>query len=515
MLRAGESGPAMAERRTALLVATPSRPLETQVWLTKALALAGLAPIVLLDHDRRHRRRYYQLAGARETCLWSEFSDDLDMTEAARDMIAKLGSIEMLLGQEYAGARVGRVAVCTAMRELRAGTLDLADSETRTVVTAHLSAAMSCAVAAQRVVARLRPAVAIVADCDYTPLGSIFDVCLSHGVDVISYDATHKSNALLFKRHGRASRTEHRSSLSEESWKAVRALPWSDAMAQRLQREFQHGYETREWYGQGGTQFKCRHYWSDELRGQLGLDPRKKTAFIFPHIAWDAPYAWGTQLFNGYDDWLIETVRAACLNDRVNWVLKFHPANVKKSTISGKHRGEPAESAALLKHFPSLPPHIFIMPASTRVSTYSVFAIMDYCLTVRGTVGMEAAVRGIPAITGGTGRYDHRGFTIDSETPKEYLERISRIETLPPLTPEQQELAQRYAYGLFLLRPLQLSSLTLRFYQGGSEFEPHYVRGESRIVARSRHDLDNALDIRALTRWLNDSTQLDFLMPGA
>lgn len=513
-LCAGEPGPATAERRTALLVGTPSRPLETQVWLTKALALAGFAPTVLLDHDRRHRRRYYQLAGARETCLWSEFSDDLDMTDAAGEMIERLGSIDMLIGHEYAGARVGRVAACTAMRELRAGTLDLASSEMRKVVIAHLSAAMSYAVAAQRVVARLEPVLAIVADCDYTPLGSIFDVCLSRGVDVISYDATHRRNALLFKRHAQENRTEHRSSLSEASWKALRAQPWSDAMAQQLQREFQHGYETRDWYGQGGTQFKCRHYGSDELRGELGLDPDKKTAFIFPHISWDAPFAWGAQLFKGYDDWLVETVRAACVNDRVNWVLKFHPANVKKSTISGRHQGEPAESVTLRKHFGSLPPHIFIMPADTRVSTYSVYPIMDYCVTVRGTVGIEAAARGIPVITGGTGRYDHHGFTIDSETPEKYLERIARIEALPPLTPEQRELAQRYAYGLFVLRPLQLSSLTLRFYQGGSEFEPGYVRGESRIVARSGHDLNRASDIEALKRWLNDSTQVDFLMPG-
>ena len=514
-LCAGEPGPATTERRTALLVGTPSRPLETQVWLTKALALAGFAPTVLLDDDRRHRRRYYQLAAARKTCLWSEFSDDLDLTDAAGEMIERSGSIDMLIGQEYAGARVGRVAACSAMRELRTGTLDLSERRTRSVVAMHLSAAMSCAVAAQRIVARLRPAVAIVADCDYTPLGPIFDVCLSQAIDVISYDATHKSNALIFKRHTQESRTEHRSSLSKATWEAIRGLPWSEALTQRLQRELQSGYETRDWYSQAGTQFKCRHHESNELRDLLGLDPKKKTAFIFPHISWDAPHAWGTQLFNGYDHWLVETVRAACLNDRVNWVIKVHPANVKKSALSGKHQVRPAELVTLRRHFDSLPPHIFVMPADTRVSTDSVYPIMDYCLTVRGTVGIEAAARGIPVITGGTGRYDHCGFTIDSETPEQYLERIARIEALPPLTPEQRELAQKYAYGLFVMRPLQLSSLTLRFYQGGSEFEPGYVRNESRIVAGSGHDLNRASGIEALKRWLNDPTQADFLMPGA
>jgi len=140
---------------------------------------------------------------------------------------------------------------------------------------------------------------------------------------------------------------------------------------------------------------------------------------------------------------------------------------------------------------------------------------MDYCLTVRGTVGLEAAVRGIPAITGGTGRYDHRGFTIDSETPAQFLERIANIGEIPPLTPGQQELAQRYAYGLFILRPLRLTSLTLRFHQGEKKSGDLAVHRESRILAKTRLDWHNAADLKILTRWLSGSAQTDFLMPGA
>jgi hypothetical protein len=513
-LRGDEPGSAGARRKKVLFLSTHGRTMETEIWLVKALTLAGLAPVVVMPYERRLLRRYYQLAGATETHLATEFSDDLCLAEAAEALVAKPVSIKTLMSHEYAGARVGQMAVSTAMRKLRGGSLDLADASTRRFLVRYLTAAMSTAVAAQRIVQRVRPAMAIVADCDYTPVGEMFDVCLAHGVDVVSYDIAHRSNTLLFKRHTRARRAEHRVSLSDATWQAMREMPWSDALAQRLKRELHDGYETRDWYSSAGTQFRSRHHERGALRTQLGLDPKKKTAVIFPHISWDAPFAWGTHLFSDYDDWLVATVRAACLNDHVNWVVKFHPANVKKSAF-GNVPAEPTESATLRRHFGKLPPHVVIMPADSGVSTNSVFAIMDYCLTVRGTVGIEAAVRGIPVITGGTGRYDHRGFTIDSDTPEQYLERIADIGKIPPLTPGQQELAQRYAYGLFVLRPLRLASLTLQFHQGEDEFGRRCVRRENRIEARTRLDWASAPDIKALTRWLNDSTRIDFLMPEA
>ena len=509
-------GPALdtAGQKIALLLSTPGRSLETELWLIKALTLAGLVPVVLMGYERRHLRRYHQLAGARETYLWTDFGDDLFMADIADGMIGRLEAVESLLQYEYAGSRVGQFAVSTTMQRLRAGSLDLAHPETRKALARHLRAAMSSAVAARRIVTELRPALAIIADCDYTPLGQMFDVCLANGIDVIGYESAHKSDALFFKRYARGSRPEHPASLSDASWRAMREMPWDDVCKQRLQRELDIGYGNRDWYSVVGTQFRNHPCEAGELRDRLGLDPGKRTAFIFPHISWDAPFGWGTHLFRDYDDWLVETVRAACVNDRVNWVVKFHPANVGKSAL-WKYREEPAESVALRKRIGSLPSHVRVMPADSGISTDSLFPVMDCCLTVRGTIGLEAAVRGIPVMTGGTGRYDHRGFTIDSETAAEYLNRIAHIEELPPLSPVQQELAQRYAYGLFILRPLPLTSLALRYHQSENESGELAVRRESLIVARTTQDWNHAPDLKALTRWLNDSTQLDFLAPAS
>jgi hypothetical protein len=84
---------------------------------------------------------------------------------------------------------------------------------------------------------------------------------------------------------------------------------------------------------------------------------------------------------------------------------------------------------------------------------------MDYCLTVRGTIGIEAAAYGINTLTAGTGRYDKLGFTYDFDDKETYRRQIANLHELPPMNRGMIELARRYAYGIFILRPIHLDLL--------------------------------------------------------
>lgn len=46
-------------------------------------------------------------------------------------------------------------------------------------------------------------------------------------------------------------------------------------------------------------------------------------------------------------------------------------------------------------------------------------------------------------LTGGTGPYENRGFTVDSNTREESLEKLRNIEDIRPLSSAQRELAER------------------------------------------------------------------------
>jgi hypothetical protein len=163
---------------------------------------------------------------------------------------------------------------------------------------------------------------------------------------------------------------------------------------------------------------------------------------------------------------------------------------------------------ALRRHFGQLPPHITLIPADSDVSTYSLFALMDYCVTVRGTTGIEAASFGVPVITAGTGRYERKGFTIDSASREQYLDRIARIQEIAQLSPTERELAERFAYGIFLLRPFPLRAIFIDSWaQNGFP--------KARINIATKDDWRQASDLRAFAQWIKNSHNPDFLIENS
>jgi hypothetical protein len=113
-------------------------------------------------------------------------------------------------------------------------------------------------------------------------------------------------------------------------------------------------------------------------------------------------------------------------------------------------------------------------------------------------------------LTGGAGRYDRKGFTIDSVTPDEYLKRIANIQDIPALAPAQIELAQRFAYGLFLLRPLPLSSVEISYDKNSTIAN---LDSPVNIKMGVCEDWVGATDLMAFANWATNSDDEDFLLP--
>lgn len=491
------------------LVASPVFPeVEMQLGVLKALELAEFTPVVLIPHGGRLLLKYYRLAAVRKVHFWNEFVDARDFdVPAANAIIRKSRSVRDLLKFEHEDARVGRLAVSTALRRLKRGSFDLEADDDRHVLANYMAEAMAYAKVAQRILNRFRPELALFVDTVYTPEGELFDNCLNNGIDTIQWQPAHRSNLLMLKRYTLKNANEHPTSLSSDSWRFVQDMQWTDAHREQLAMELYNNYASGDWYSVVSTQFNKRFVPAEEIRMQLGLDPLKKTAFIFPHIPWDATLFWGKCLFEDYEEWFIKTVQAACANDQVNWVIKVHPANVGKRVREG-FQGEPAEVAALRQHIGELPRHIFLIQAESDISTLSLFKVMDFCLTVCGTVGIEAARLGIPVLTAGIGRYDRKGFTIDSESYEQYLERLAHIQTIPQLSASQREIAERFAYGIFLLRPLPLSTVTLEYHKDHKTFS-----STARVNIKNTQDWYNASDLKVFSQWVKDYGQEDFLLP--
>lgn len=426
----------------------------------------------------------------------------------AHEVVGGAKRISQLVAYQYRGVHVGRHALSLLMRQTHAGTLDPADPVIAVPLTALLAEAMAAVHAAEALLDDVKPALVLFNERGYTPLGEIFDVALARGLNVIQYVASHRDDARIFKRYTSETHDLHPHGLSDEGWARVRAQPWGPEREAAALTELHGHYEAGTWYNfqrlQHGKRIKTRQ----DVVAQMGLDPSKKIAVIYAHIFWDATFFYGTSLFEDYEEWFVESVRAACANPSINWLVKLHPVNTWRLEADG-YKGELAEVRALRRSVGELPSHVRVLSPETDINTYTLFEAADFGLTVRGTVGIEMAVFGRQVLTAGTGRYSGLGFTNDFTSRQDYLEAIRVLQDMPSLSASQVELARRYAHALLLQRPLPLKAFTPHYDSGPAAYLP--LNGSPVLNCRTADAFRNSPDMQALAHWMLQEKTLEFL----
>ncbi len=437
-----------------------------QAPLIFALRVAGFHVTVLLSLDRGAAADFYRALGANAILA----TEGLVRPVLEHTIGAFSGAAydqDALLAMRYRGVPIGRFITSTLMRRHRMGSVDPNVPELSSDIKSAVVASIQAADIAVSVMAQVRPGLVCFYDRGYTPDGELFEVALASGAKAVTLNAAHRSGLVISKRYHAGNKDRHFGAPSAATWNDLRSMEWVDCHWQALRSEVEGCYRSGTWYDEVGTQFGRKAQGGSALLESLGLDPARKTAILFPHLFWDATFFWGDDLFADYRDWFCNVLRAAAANDRLNWIVKMHPATIVKDRRDG-YGGEPSEMVAMRETLGKLPPHIAFLPPDSPVSTHSLFEVMDYCLTVRGTIGIEAAMYGIPVLTAGTGRYDGYGFTVDSKCREDYLARLQRLDSLTALSEAQTELARRYAYGLFMMRPLELQTMRFRYRQDES-----------------------------------------------
>ncbi len=319
--------------------------------------------------------------------------------------------------------------------------------------------------AADALFGQLRPTLALGVEKGFISTCETFYAALARGVDYVQWVGCHEPESIMFKRYRPENFRDHPFSISDANWARLRAMPWREEYRDEVMAEFDKGYKDGAWFRYKGLSSAKEFAGRGQLQRRLGLDPAKKTAIIYSHILNDANLFYGADLFaGGYEEWLVETVRAAAQNPAVNWVLKVHPANVYRNTKLG-YSGEYGELLALRRAFGQLPEFLRIVRPEESVSPLSFFALTDWGITVRGTVGLELPCMGIPVLTAGTGRYSGKGFTVDSASAAEYLEKVKHIDRVPALDAVQMRLGALYAFHVFRSRPARYAAVMEDIYR--------------------------------------------------
>ena len=503
--------PHVAERGTALIVSLSDQiyQLKLEGILAKSLQLEGYRPVVLTIRNTEWPEKYLRCFGVEDFVYPDELLEAGRADEAAaaaREALAGDPGVQALKELDYRGAKVGQAALSSLSRRLQRGRIRLDDPDARELLPSILEESMEAVLAGEELLDRLSPELVIFNEKGYAGFGSIYDVALARGANVIQFVAAgiHWRDALIFKRYTEETRRVHPASLSRASWDVVRAMEWDERRETELTREFDIRYGDAEKHPDAGLQEGKRIKTADEVAEQLGLDPAKPTAVLFSHVLWDANLFYGEDLFEDQEEWLVETVKAACANPNANWIVKLHPANMYKA-----HGGELNDETAIREAVGELPPHVKLLRPDTDINTYSLFRLADYGITIRGTIGMELPCFGAPMLTAGTGRYSGFGFTDDSSTAAEYLDKLARIHELPRLTEEQTLLAKKHAYGLFRLRPFRFTSYRAQFM--AADRLDHPLSHNLEVLLHSPEEVESAPDLRAFGEWALDRAQLDYL----
>jgi hypothetical protein len=479
--------------------------------IAKALQLKGLEPVAVVLPDAHAARRYLELFGVRRFVYLADFMDselEAEAQKSARELLARVSRPSDLKELTFRGADVGREALSTVSRYLHEGGVDLEDPNARALLNELLPAAVWTAIASDELLTAVQPELLLFNERNYADLGPLCDIALERGLNVIQFVGGFEDDTLVFKRYTAATKGLHPRSISDESWRLVKAMDWSPDRDRELDDEFARRYDRSATFLARWNQGWTRHQSRDEIMAALGLDPARKTAVVFSHVLWDANMFFGRDLFADQEEWFVETVRAARANERVNWIVKLHPANVwkrKRDSVTG----ELDELAAIREKVGALPPHVHVLAPDTDISTWSLFDVTDWGVTIRGSIGFELPCFGKPALTAGTGFYSGRGFTVDSESAEEYLRRLRSIETIEPPAADQVILARKHAYALFRLRQTRFTSF--RFVYQPLEHVDRPSEATIELSLRSASELARADDLRRLGDWAVDSRALDYL----
>jgi hypothetical protein len=505
-------GPGRADRPRALAASLSAWPyqLKLEGMLLKALELEGLRPSVLTSSAaRRVSSRYHETFGFEAVDLERFGGPELART-ARRDAADLVGPelwVQELKELRYRGVHVGQQALSTVSRQLFDGSVTPGDPRAQALLRQVLPEAMELVLLSERLLDELEPEIVLFNEARYAGYGPIFETALARELNVVQFVSAFSDDAFVFKRYASSTSRVHPRSLGERSWAAVKAGPWTPGMEAELMLQFEERYAGVDQLSRRLHE-RTRRRQRSELQDELELDVTKPNAVLFSHVLWDANLFYGDDLFADQEEWLIETIRAAAANPDVNWVVKLHPANVWKRRLEGQ-TGELPELEAIRSKLGALPRHVRLLLPDTDVSTLSLFELADFALTIRGTVGVEAPVFGVPVVTGGTSHYSGRGFTLDSTTQADYRALLARLHEQPPLTEEQVMLAKKHAHALFVRRPLHFTSFR--------SVIDHEARGplshNLEPAISSRAELEAAEDLRTFARWALDREREDYLEP--
>lgn len=479
-----------------------------QMWTYLCLAFMSkqVEPCALVLRNQWTLKRYFGLVNAKIFLLENVMVTEPDPFDRAQ--IERCMTVDDWKDLSYKNMPVGQMVMSTYCRYFATGLINPTDRELKKFAEKWIPIICRAYEAARKLYRTQKISGAVFTETFIEEYGGFYYAALESGLDVIKTSGTVRDNAIVVQRRSLETQRLHHAALTHSAWDVVRQLPDFEIMKKEVEKNFEDRYSNK-WYRSMRNQKGTRNMNRQEGRSLLGISEEQKVVIVFSHILYDSLFHFGDELFQDYATWLIETIKIAIKNPNVVWYIKLHPSNLWRGEFQTVLGGQYEEERIISQYIGNLPDHVRLVYADTPISPYGWYQVADYGISVRGTSGLEMACLGKPVITAGSGRYEGKGFTIDPETVDEYRAMLLGLPAVAALTPEQTELAIRYAHGLFNMKPFTLTSLEPRVVFGKRIVSESDDISYEPCALKSKGDLPE--ELKRFAAFIADKQQIDLL----
>lgn len=341
---------------------------------------------------------------------------------------------------------LGELVRPSLMRTLLRGSLEQ-DDLTRRLYREYLEGAVLLARAISRALDEVDPTTLIAMNGMFFAERIAMAIAAGRGLHVVTHERGFMRNRLVLD-HDRPANLFR----VDEAWEERKDTPLSTAEEEELDA-YLHGRQSGK--------NEVVNYWpsvearQDFILDQLQLDPAKPIVSLFTNILWDTAVYQRDRGFAGMFDWLERVIDGVAGIPDLQLVLRIHPAEVR---LTQKTRERVADRLA--ERYPSLPTNVAVVSADSDLSSYALIDLSTAVAVYTSTVGLEAALRGVPVLVAGETHYRNKGFTVDVDSPEQLPDLLQRLPAWPRLTPQQVDLARRYASIFFLRNMLPMTLAT-------------------------------------------------------
>jgi len=428
-------------------------------------------------------------------------SDDLN------GLVNNLNNFDDIKNFEYKGIPIGKMALSTYSRLNLTGLLELDTKESRDEVKYWISYLLKTVFISEKLLLDRKITMLIFTEVFMEEYGSIYYAALKMNLNIIRMAGTVRDNAIVAQHLTEESDRTHFSSFNDLTWAEILKKPLNQEVKKELEQNFKDRYGNK-WSMSKRNQPNTKILSADDGKKLVNIPTDKKVAIIYSHILYDTLFFNGEDIYKNYADWLVETVKVACMNENLYWLIKIHPSNVWRGEMNSlTEKGKYEEVRIIEKKIGNLPNHIDYIYPDTPVSPYTWLKIADFGITTRGTSGIELGALGKQVLTAGTGRYEDVGFTINSKTIEEYELNLKNLHKLES-SEESIDLGIRFAYATFCLKPFTLDFLDPKPRKGKQEI----VSTDDLIYSVKRMtEVPNSLN--RFMEWSFKKSDVDFINP--